>query len=169
MLKSTQDLLWALILILLSVCIFFYSSSFIGNEEMPYLAESSVYAKIWAIVLLLLALGLLIRSLKRRSAVQAVPLLTFGTILSVTALVLYLLALQYLGFVTCTVLFLTLLISYYHWLSLDNDGKKGFRPVPVVLRYLVLSVLLSFLFEFIFGTVLSIYLPAGTLIESLAL
>ena len=168
MTKFHKDLIWSLLLCVLSVAIYSYSGTFeSSNPAVHPLAKSSVYSRIWAVVLLLLSLTLLVRTVKKRERSKDAPLFTFATFFSVAALLLYLFGLDYLGFAPCTVIFLTVLITYYHWLALSPEEKKAARMGVVGMKYFAMSLILTGIFYFVFGRVLSVYLPVGSLIESL--
>ena len=161
-----SDLIWSVLLIALSIAIYGYSGTFDSVSEAVHpLAKSSVYSRIWAVVLFLLSLALLVRTLKKRDMAAGAPIFTFAAVLSVAALVLYLFGLNYLGFAPCTVFFLTLLITYYHWLSLNAEERKTVRMGVQCAKFFAMSLLLTAIFYFIFGRVLSVYLPVGSLIE----
>ena len=163
-----KDLIWSVLLIVLSCAIYSYSGTFDSVSEAVHpLAKSSVYSRIWAVVLFVLALTLLVRTLKSRDEAKGAPLLTFASILSVAALVLYLYGLDYLGFAPCTAVFLTVLITYYHWLALNAEERANARMGVVAVKYFMMSAALTAIFYFIFGRVFSVYLPLGTLVESL--
>ncbi len=165
--KFNRDMIWSVLLCVLSIAIFCYSGTFEAETEMPTLATSEAYSKIWALALFTLSLLLLIRTLRQRDMTKNVPLFTFSIVLSVLGLVLYLYSLDYFGFVPCTVLFLTVMITYYHWLSLSTKGRRITHMNAVALKYFILSLVISGIFYFIFGKVLNVYLPTGSLVESL--
>ena len=163
-----KDLIWSVFLIVLSIAIYCYSGTFDSTSEAVHpLAKSSVYSRIWAVILFILSLILLLRTLRKRNQIKGTPLLTFASIVSVTALVLYLYGLNYLGFAPCTAVFLTVLITYYHWLALNEEERKNARMMMTAMKYFLMSVILTIIFYFVFGRVLSVYLPVGSLIESL--
>ena len=121
MLARTRDFLWALFFGVIGVTIYIYSGTLVSNTKIPLIAESSLYTRIWAVVLLICSLALLVRSLVSGKDEKVPPLLTMGTIFTTAMLTLYLLFLKTAGFLLCTALFLTCLITYFHWLSLDTE------------------------------------------------
>ena len=74
-----SDLIWSVLLIVLSIAIYGYSGTFDSVSEAVHpLAKSSVYSRIWAVVLFLLSLALLLRTLKKRDMAAGAPLFTFA-------------------------------------------------------------------------------------------
>ena len=163
-----SDLVWSFLLCVISISIFIYSGTFESTSAVVHpLAKSSVYSRIWAIILLILSLVQLVKTLKCRDMRLRVPLLTIPALISIVSVLSYLLLLKYLGFVLCTVLFLILLMTYYHWLSLQASERNNLKIGTVCLKFMVLSLILSGAFYFIFGYLLGVYLPIGALVEAL--
>ena len=164
--KSFRDALWGVFFCVLAVAIFVYSNTFDAPSEIPLLAKSAVYAKIWAGALFILALVLLIRSIRTKDASSVPAVVTLPVFLSAAALAAYVFLLEYLGFIVSTILFMTVMITYYHWLSLQPEEKSCVKMPVVAVKYLLFSVLLGGVFYLIFGQVLGVYLPLGSVIES---
>ena len=115
--RSFRDALWGVFFCVLAAAIFVYSSTFDAPSEIPILAKSAVYAKIWAGALFILALVLLIRSIRMKDASCVPAVVTLPVFLSAAALAVYVFLLEYLGFIVSTILFMTVMITYYHWNS----------------------------------------------------
>ena len=159
--KSKRDAMWGIFFLVASAGIFFYSDTFVSSIKTVPLAESSVYSKLWAVVLFALSLMLLVRSLAKPQLEKVRPLITFGSTITVAALFLYLLLLKSVGFLLCTIVFLTLLITYYHWLSTKPEERVALKIPQLVLKYVALSVVVAFVLQYAFGKLLGVYLPQG--------
>lgn len=159
MTKARRDLGWSIALSVISVAIFFYSNTFTSNIEAPTLAESSMYSKIWAGALFLLSVALMMRSLRKVSREEAKPLLTTGIIISVVALIIYLLALNTFGFLICTVLFLTGMITYYHRLSMEPSARRKQKISAFIVRAFILAIIVSVVLKFVFSGLFGVSLP----------
>lgn len=163
MLARTRDFLWALFFGVISVTIYIYSGTLVSNTKIPLIAESSLYTRIWAVVLLICSLALLVRSLVSGKDEKVPPLLTMGTIFTTAMLTLYLLFLKTAGFLLCTALFLTCLITYFHWLSLDTEEQKEINILFLAAKYGFFSLFVTFALNFAFSTLLNVSLPSGVL------
>jgi len=159
MTKAKKDLVWSVLLCAISIGTYFYSNSFKSQFSTQLLAESSVYTKIWAVALFLLSLALGIRSLKNIDQEKSTQLLSTGTIVSILALIIYLLVLNYIGFLISTVIFLTGMITYYQWLSLKKEERVGFRLSMSLLKSLFLSAIVSIILQLIFTHLFGVLLP----------
>jgi len=153
--------MWAVFFMVASVCIYFYSSKFVSSMKTVPLAESSVYSKLWAIVLFVLSLMLLVRSQMRPQPEKVRPLVTFGAVFTIAALFVYLLLLKSVGFLICTVVFLTLLITYYHWLSTEPEARRSLKIPQLAVKYAAFSVVVTLVLQYAFGKLLGVYLPQG--------
>ncbi|MCF4113188.1 MULTISPECIES: tripartite tricarboxylate transporter TctB family protein [Dethiosulfovibrio] len=165
MTEDIRDAIWAVLLGMASVAIFFYSDTFVGTVEAPALAEPSVYSKIWAVILLILSISLMARSMKKRRRNRVNPLMTKGIFLTVISLLIYLSTLKKLGFLPCTIVFLAFLMTYYNRLSSSAKGKSGGNLWKTMLRAITISTVVGLTLNFVFGSVFGVYLPAGELFQ----
>ena len=159
MTKAKKDLVWSVLLCATSIGTYFYSNSFKSLFATQLLAESSVYTKIWAVVLFLLSVALGIRSLKNTDKEKSTQLVSIGTIASILALIIYLLVLNYVGFLFSTVIFLTGMITYYQWLSLKKEERVVFKLSVSLLKSFILSAIVSIVLQLIFTHLFGVLLP----------
>ncbi len=163
MTNAKRDFLWAFCFCFFSVAAFFYSDTFASRMAVPRLAESALYTKIWAVAFFALSSALLTRSLKSKTSTKSAPLLTLEVVLTVGSIILYMLALPKLGFLLCTVCFLTVLITYYHLLCLEPEKRKTINFFGLFVKYLGLSLIVTWALNFSFVTLLGVSLPGFSL------
>ncbi len=159
MTKAKKDLVWSVLLCATSIGTYFYSNSFKSLFATQFLAESSVYTKIWAVALFLLSVALGIRSLKNIDKEKSTQLVSIGTIVSILALIIYLLVLNYVGFLISTVVFLTGMITYYQWLSLKKEERAIFKLSVSLIKSFFLSAIVSVILQLIFTHLFGVLLP----------
>ncbi|MDR1732415.1 MAG: tripartite tricarboxylate transporter TctB family protein [Synergistaceae bacterium] len=161
--KNARDGLWSVICLALSLWIYYYSDTFRSSARVPLLADATLYTRLWAVVLFLLSLGLLIRSIRAQTKGTGPALCTLGTFCTIVLLLMYVLLLKSVGFFLCTLVFLTVLVTYYHYLSLDSGTSPRPKLAALTARYFVLALVVTFVLDFAFSKLLSVYLPTFSL------
>lgn len=162
MLQWKRDLVISVAVLLFSIFNFIYASKLDTDVIEFALAKPGNYVRLWLVLFSILAIVLLIRSLRNKTESVAAPIWHRSAVITVVATVVYLLLLPYIGFHIMTVLFLTglgLLYTYYMRIKV----LKGKTLVKETIKWILFSILVTFILNLVFSELLSVILPGFAL------
>jgi hypothetical protein len=162
MLRWKRDVLYGVaILIFCALCYWATRNLPLGTTDI-FAARADVYVWFWLLLAALLGVLLIIKALVKRDSEVLPPIWSKVGIVSVVALVLYLLIMPRLGFTLSTFLFLliTILASSKVEGKLDLKGKKLWIKIS---QYVAFSIIATLVTEKIFRDGLDVLLPTFSL------
>lgn len=156
--KKTADLAISVVVIAVSV-VLFISTKDMKTLAMPYeLSQPGLYVRLWTGFMGILGVLLLVRTILTKSDERQAIIWHPGAIISVIVTIVYLLVLDFLGFKIATVLLLMALGLVYTYLT-RSRCMKGKALLIEILRWLVISIIVTVVLYFLFGGILKVVLP----------
>jgi len=157
--KWKRDLAWGVIFLATSLAILIYSR-FVGEMNFAQgLAKTSFYIQVWGVILGLLSLALIFKSLRVRDQQETTPLFTRAAVFTIAALAFYLFALNPLGFVISTVLYLTAMILFYYFTFVVKTKGYPENSIIMGIKCLGIAVVITLIIQQLFARLLGVMLP----------
>ena len=162
MAKWKRDFISAWALVVFSVVLFVYTCiSQTTDANALFLSRSDTFCKLWSVVLgalgVLLALESLHKRKQEKGREKAGKIFGKTTIFAIAVLVIYLLVMDYIGFILSTIVFLIASIAAF---SIDPEKKMGKTELLKKLAlWIVISVAVSVACYYLFNGVLGVSLP----------
>lgn len=120
-----KDILYGVVLLIVSA-LMMRDLSGMNEAVIPYKnAEAGIYSRVWLTLLMILSVAMIIRALVRRNAEKSESTLNVTSIGTIAALAVYLLLMKPLGYVISTVIFLTILMTFYAYKSNKFKTPEG--------------------------------------------
>lgn len=162
MVKWKRDVIYGIALEL--VCLFLY----LGTRGMPagtskiWQTRPDVYTWLWLIILAILSLILIIKAVIQKDETPCEPIWSRAGVFTAIVLVVYLFAMDAVGFIPTTILFLWGTIVYYSW-KMEKLNCTGAVRTRKIALYLIVALIGTFVTYWIFTSLLSVRLPGGKL------
>ena len=169
--KEKIDLIWGIVLLIISLAIIFYSYRIPAPLFVKGLARTNPYIRLWAFFLVYLSANLIIISIikfRKKSNIKLnttndrEKFITFPLIYTIVLLVFYLSIMSILGYTISTIFFLFMIMSYFKLYQNNNNFNKK-KKILEVLKSLILSIIISLFTHQIFVEVLNVIVPIGSL------
>lgn len=161
MAKWKRDAIYSVVILVLCAVNYVLANGIDDGHIQYALARPNGYLKLWLIILELLAAALLFRSLKNRSQEETAKIWNHLTILTVAGCVLYILVVKKLGFLLTTFLLVSVLTIAY---GTEVKGpKQGKAMLLQNGKFLLFSLVLTLLTQWVFQGFLSVKLPGFSL------
>lgn len=139
-----KDILYGVVLLIVSA-LMMRDLSGMNEAVIPYKnAEAGIYSRVWLTLLMILSAAMIIRALVRRNAEKSESTLNVTSIGTIAALAVYLLLMKPLGYVISTVIFLTILMTFYAYKSNKFKTPEGVTiGVTSIAKKIGLNVVVS--------------------------
>lgn len=161
MAKWKRDAIYSVVILVLCAVNYVLANGIDDGHIQYALASPNGYLKLWLIILELLAAALLFRSLKNRSQEETAKIWNHLAILTVAGSVLYILVVKKLGFLLTTFLLVSVLTIAY---GTEVKGpKQGKAMLLQNGKFLLFSLVLTLLTQWVFQGFLSVKLPGFSL------
>jgi uncharacterized membrane protein len=135
-----------------------YSSTIKQTFVSEPLAKPGVYVMLWLAILLMLSIVMLIRALVKRPQEVLPPIWNNLGILTIAALVIYILVVEIIGAFLSSFLLLSVLFICYS-MKMGKIERKGKAMWIGIAKYIMLALIVSFVTVEIFRNVLNASLP----------
>ena len=136
----------------------------VGTMGDMVLAQPGVYLRMWLVVFALLSLTMIINAIRKKDTTVVKPMLHPQVVFTLVLVGLYIFLMDIIGFTVSTLVFMTGLILDYSWaagkfLNPDGSRKKGIALVKSVLFYVILSIIIVAITQYVFESLLMVKLP----------
>ena len=148
-----QDLILGLILLAFSIISFVYAFIMQDTKASYFLARADTYILLWVGILALLSLLLIIRSVRKRSQEAAATILSKRVCVTLGIIVLYLLLMNYLGFMISSALFLFALLAFFT-IEARGGTVKGKVLCKEIIIWLIITAITVFVVLYLYGSLL---------------
>lgn len=168
MMKWKKDVLYSVIISLFSG-LFIAETAGMNDSLMEYVpSKAGVYTRFWLYLLIAFCVIVAVRAIIKRDKTETESCLNAASMVTIAALAAYVLALDYLGFLVSTVIYLFGSMVYYTWKAkkfVDEEGNKLPRAklVKSIALMLVGSVVVTFATYYLFTEAVGMMLPEWNL------
>lgn len=131
---------------------------------MYWITRPDVYVWIWLAILAVLAVAMIIKAVIKKDETECAPIWSREGVVTLAALVLYLLLMKPVGFNITTFLFEAGLIIFYSWKMGKLNCDKKTKILRIVV-YIVIAVVATIATKLLFTRVLGVRLPNGSLFK----
>ncbi len=156
-----KDVILACVLLAFSIVSIVYSIGLKDRRMEYFLARADTYVILWTFFLAVLSIILLIRSLKNRPETVGKPILSRQFLSSAGIIIVYVLLLDYLGFVISSTLFVLALLIYFTCEEKHGEIPRGKGLARQIVIWILITGITVFATKYLFGNMLGLSLPQG--------